>query len=132
MVLDYNHEKIIWQPSPPPSMRTFYEAFLHWRAEANMDNNLADRLLTMFEEVGLVNLVTTPQHETTQRDDPGFDVGIALWSNVIATRGRQLVSEGVLTEYQRATAEAEYLQWASESAVSQTLYLLAVEGTRVQ
>ena len=130
MVLDYNHEKIAWQPSPPDSVRTFYHAFLQWRAEVGMDNAIADRLSAMFDKAGLVNIGTTIQHETTQRGDADFDGAIELWGKVIATRGRQMVADGTLTEKQRTSAEAEFVQWASETAVSQTLYLLAVEGTR--
>jgi hypothetical protein len=72
VILDYNHEKIAWKPSPPLSVRNFYDAFLQWRADANMDNAIADRLPALFEEVGFINIVTTPQHETTQRGGSGF------------------------------------------------------------
>src|SRR5262245_40967132 len=30
VVLDYNHEKIRWNPSPPHSVRLFYDALLQW------------------------------------------------------------------------------------------------------
>ncbi len=130
VVLDYNHEKISWEPTPPDSVGTFYQAFLHWRAEAGMDNAIADHLAAIFDRVGLANIVTTIQHERTQRGDVDFDVAIQLWGKVIATRGRQIVADGMLTEKQRASAEEEFFQWARETAVSQTLYLLAVEGTR--
>jgi len=89
----------VWKPSPPLSVRNFYDAFLQWRADANMDNAIADRLPALFEEVGFINIVTTPEHETTQRGEAGFDASIGLWSRVIATRGRQLVSDGFLTEF---------------------------------
>ncbi len=130
VVLDYNHEKIGWEPTPPDSVRAFYQAFLHWRAEVGMDNAIADHLYAMFDQVSLANITTTIQHETTQRGDVDFDLAIQLWGKVIATRGRQIVADGMLTEKQRASAEDEFFQWARETAVSQTLYLLAVEGTR--
>jgi hypothetical protein len=44
VVLDCNHEKIAWKPEPPRGMRTFYDAFLRWRADAGMDNAIADDL----------------------------------------------------------------------------------------
>jgi ubiquinone/menaquinone biosynthesis C-methylase UbiE len=53
LVLDYNHEKIAWRPDPPPSFRAFYAAFLRWRAEAGMDNAIADHLAAMFADTGL-------------------------------------------------------------------------------
>ena len=32
LILDYNHEKIAWEPEPTPSMKSFYSAFLKWRS----------------------------------------------------------------------------------------------------
>lgn len=39
-----------------------------------------------------------------------------------------MVADGVLTEAERAAAEAEYRAWIESDAQAQTLYLLAVEG----
>jgi ubiquinone/menaquinone biosynthesis C-methylase UbiE len=130
VLLDYNHENIVWHPPPPASMRLFYTAFLRWRAEAGMDNAAADHLAGMCVEVGLVNIVTTPQHEVTQRTDPDFAVRLGLWAEVAATRGHQMVAAGALSESQRAAAETEYRAWLQDQAASQHLYLMAVEGTR--
>ena len=44
ILLDYNHEKIAWDPAPPVSMQTFYTTFLRWRADAGMDNAIVDHL----------------------------------------------------------------------------------------
>jgi ubiquinone/menaquinone biosynthesis C-methylase UbiE len=132
VILDYNHEKIVWYSPPPVSMRMFYTAFLRWRAEAGMDNAVADHLAQMCGQAGLVNIVTTPQPEMTQRTDPDFAVRLGLWAEVAATRGRQMVSDGVITEPQRAAAETEYRAWLHDNAASQCLYLIAVEGTRPQ
>jgi ubiquinone/menaquinone biosynthesis C-methylase UbiE len=129
-VLDYNHEKILWQPPPPRSMRTFYEAFLRWRAEAGMDNAIADHLRSLLGALELEDVVQTPQHETTQRTDADFATRIGLWADVAASRGHQMVADGIISAAQRATAEAEYRTWMRDSAESQTLYLLSVEGTR--
>jgi SAM-dependent methyltransferase len=130
VILDYNHEKVVWEPPPPASMRLFYTAFLRWRAEAGMDNAVADHMAAMYAQVGLVNIVATPQPEVTQRTDPDFAVRLGLWAEVAATRGRQMVSDGVITEAQRAAAETEYRAWLHAYATSQCLYLMAVEGTR--
>ncbi len=130
VVLDYNHEKIQWIPEPPSSMHAFYRAFLHWRAEAGMDNTIADRLPELFASAGLVDIVTTPQHEFTQRTDENFIAFIGLWAEVAASRGHQMVRDRVVMENQRAEAEAAYRQWILEQADSQKLYLLSVEGVR--
>lgn len=132
ILLDYNHEQLVWHPPPPASMRTFYTAFLRWRAEAGMDNAVADHLGDMCAQAGVVDIVTTPQPEATQRTDPDFATRLELWAEVAATRGRQMVSDAVITEPQRAAAETEYRAWLREGAVSQCLSLVAADGTRPQ
>jgi hypothetical protein len=130
VVLDYNHAKIRWTPAPPTSMQRFYAAFLRWRAEAGMDNAMADRLAALFATVGLVDIVETPQHELSRRPDADFATRLGLWAEVAASRGRQMVADGAITEALRAAAEREYRRWVQEEAESQCLYLLAVEGVR--
>jgi 2-polyprenyl-3-methyl-5-hydroxy-6-metoxy-1,4-benzoquinol methylase len=130
LVLDFNHEKICWQPSPPPSMQTFYSVFLRWRADAGMDNAIADHLAAMFTTVGLAGIVETPQHEASRRGDPGFESHLGIWGEVAASRGHQMVADGMLTETERAAAEADYRVWIRDSAESQILYLITVEGVR--
>ncbi|CAG7653449.1 Demethylmenaquinone methyltransferase [Paenibacillus solanacearum] len=51
LILDYNHEKITWNPEPPLSMKFFYSAFLKWRSDAGMDNAIADHLPNLFKSV---------------------------------------------------------------------------------
>lgn len=130
VVLDYNHEKIVWTPEPPCSMQRLYQAFLRWRAEAGMDNAMADHLAPMFRRAGLVDVVETPQHEATARQDPDFTPRIGIWAEVAASRGYQMVRDRVVTEAQRAEAERAYRRWIREDALSQQLYLLSVEGRR--
>jgi ubiquinone/menaquinone biosynthesis C-methylase UbiE len=132
VILDYKHEKIVWYPPPPASMRLIYTAFLRWRAEAGMDNAIADCLADMCAQGGLINIVTTPQPEVTQRTEPDFVVRLGLWAEVAATRGHQMVADGVITEPQRVAAETESRAWLRDHAESQCLYLMAVEGTRPQ
>jgi ubiquinone/menaquinone biosynthesis C-methylase UbiE len=130
LVLDYNHELIDWQPAPPPRFLAFYAAFLRWRADAGMDNALADHLAELFAQAGLIDITVSPQHETATRGDPDFATRINLWPDVAGTRGRQVVADGTLDEAERAAAEAEGRAWARDQAQTQTLYLLAVEGVR--
>jgi ubiquinone/menaquinone biosynthesis C-methylase UbiE len=128
VVLDYNLRKTSWDPAPPESVPTFYEAFLRWRAQAGMDNEMADHLGALFEEIGLREVRSVPQAETTRRGDEDFDVRIALWGQVIATRGHQVVADGFLSEERRAAAETDFTDWASSAARSQTMWLTAAEG----
>ncbi|MGN8644648.1 hypothetical protein ACTNEO_01010 [Gracilibacillus sp. HCP3S3_G5_1] len=53
VVLDYNHEKLKWEPYVPESMKHFYNTFLKWRSDAGMNNAIADHLKEMFEKSGL-------------------------------------------------------------------------------
>ena len=128
LALDYNHEKIAWDPRPPASMTVFYEAFLAWRADADMDNAIADHLAPALERMGLVDIQISVQHEYADRLQADFRSRLGIWAVVASTRGLQMVRDGYLTELQRATAEADYREWIASTAVSQTLYLLAVEG----
>ena len=96
VVLDYNHEKLIWNPEPPPSVQRFHNAFLEWRADAEMDNVIADRLESMFIDSGLAKVVVTPQHEETKRGDADFEQRIDIWTSVMATRGKQMVADGIM------------------------------------
>lgn len=41
-----------------------------------------------------------------------------------------MVDEGFISELTRATAEESYNKWIEKQAKSQSMYLLAVEGTK--
>jgi hypothetical protein len=95
VTLEYNHEQIVWEPAPPPSMQHFYRAFLRWRAEAGMDNTLADRLADLYTQCGFVDIVSTPQHEVGTRNDPVFLRASASglrWPPAAAIRWWQMTS----------------------------------------
>ena len=130
LVLDYDHERGIWDPAPPESMRAFYAAFLRWRAEAGMDNALAGHLPALLTAAGLEGVASTVQDEVSRRADPDFAVRVGIWAETAATRGHQMVADGAVSEAERARAEAEYREWVGREASSQTLYLRAVEGRR--
>ena len=130
VILEYNHEKIAWQPQPPLSMQEFYAAFLRWRADAGMDNAIADHLAEMFARAGLTDILITPQHEIARRGDADFVTRSSIWAEVTASRGSQMIADGVISEDLRAAAETDYRNWINQSAESQTMYLLAVEGLR--
>lgn len=130
LILDYNHEKISWEPEPPSSMKLFYSAFLKWRSDAGMDNTIADHLPDLFKKVGINDIIITPQHETVKRTDNDFNSRISIWADVAASRGIQMVKDGFITESERAAAEKEYREWINEAVMSQTMYLLAVEGLK--
>ena len=129
VVLDYNHEKVQWIPDPPTSFRQFYKSFLRWRSEAGMDNAMADHLKLIFQAAGFGDIRETPQSEVTSRHDSDFAARVGIWAEITATRGFQMVADGLITETQRATAEADYRAWTHSEAQAQTLHLVAVEGS---
>lgn len=130
VVLDYNHEKIHWTPDPPATTLAFHAAFLRWRTAAGLDNAIADHLVEMFAAVGLRDIVKTQQTEVSRRADPDFPTRIATWAEIPAFHGPRMVDDAVITETERAAAEADYRAWMSSEAEAQSLYLVAVEATR--
>jgi len=129
-VLDYNHEKIQWSPAVPTSMNTFYKAFLQWRKDAGMNNQLADHLADMFCAAGLHNITVTDHAEIAKSIDPDFSSRINIWTIVANTRGKQMVQDGFLTEIERAAAEEDYRYWAITNAQTMHMYLFAVTGQK--
>lgn len=128
VILDYNHEKIKWEPSPPKAMQYFYRQFLSWRADAGMDNAIVDKLPGIFKACGLSDIAITEQHEVANNKEDS--AGLGIWAEVAASRGLQMVSDGYLTETERATAEMQMREWIDNEAVVQTMYLHAVEATK--
>jgi SAM-dependent methyltransferase len=131
VVLDCNHERIVWDPAPPASMARFYQAFLDWRAAAGMDNAIADRLPDMFGRVGLSEVVTTVEDDVTVRGDADFDQRAGLWGHVAASRGHQMVADGAVTEDDRAAAEADHAAWVVGGCQRQVMHLRCVVGRKL-
>lgn len=132
IVLDYNHEKISWQPEVPDSMKYFYEKFLQWRSDAAMDNAIADHLADMFERSGLTQINVSPQHEEVNRNDEGFETATFVWSGVATTKGAQMIADGIIDRNSVEQASIDYQKWVEEKAEAQRMYLLAVEGMKLE
>lgn len=129
LVLDYNHTKISWEPEIPETMKSFYKAFLQWRSDAGMDNAIADHLQDIFKEVGLTDIKITQQNEKTKQDDHDFYNHITVWANVAQIKGKQMIEDGAITEDKLEQAQKDFSEWIKGCAKSQTMYLLAIEGT---
>lgn len=129
-ILDYNHTKVEFSPDIPASMQEVYAAFLKWRADAGMDNEVADHLGDIFQRAGLVRVSTADYSEASIRGHQNFRDGIALWEVVADVRGPQLVRDGYITETTRQNAIQEYRRWMDNDAQYMRLYLLAVTGYR--
>jgi len=129
-ILDYNHQKIEWSPSPPQSLLNFYDAFLRWRADAGMDNCIADQLSTIFKNHGLNNITEQDHSEFTQRQDENFAENTSIWIKVAETRGLQMVQDGYFQEEMRRQAIVDYTSWIKNDGISMKLYLRAVTGQK--
>lgn len=129
-VLDYNHVRISFSPEIPHSMETFYQAFLKWRADAGMDNEIADKLDSMFHDAGLRDVTSADYSEVSIHGQSTFAEDLALWIKVAEARGPQLVADQYITETDRIAAIDDYRKWLNEDARFMQLYLRAVTGYR--
>ena len=126
-ILDYNHNTIEWNPKPPKSMETFYSAFLKWRADAGMNNGIADDLVDLMKEAGLQSIEKINSDEFYGKDRSDFITRVGIWSKVATLQ--QIVEEGYITEESRLKAIEEYDTYVKEDAVSMTMKLNEVRGT---
>ncbi|MEX6689625.1 methyltransferase domain-containing protein [Danxiaibacter flavus] len=127
-ILDYNHTKLEWTPGPPASMRKFYQAFLDWRADAGMDNEIADHLPQLFEKLGFHSIETINADEIAEKGEESFADKLGLWSKVAELRGPQVVKSGFVSEEERLKAIDEYNAWIKEDAESMIVKLKDVRG----
>ncbi|WP_161883500.1 methyltransferase domain-containing protein [Deinococcus alpinitundrae] len=129
-VLDYNHVKAQLIPPPPQEMLHFRERYLAWRAEAGMENEVADSLAQWMQAAGLIDVEVIAQHEVTRRGEDDFNRRIRLWGDVARTRGHQVVAAGFVSEGERQAAVERFQAWTAETAEEQHFYLLSVVGTK--
>lgn len=125
-ILDYNHNKLEWNPEPPASMKEFYKTFLTWRKDAGMNNDMADDLPNLMKDIGLVDIenINSDEHYDRHRDD--FISKVGIWSKVAGSK--QMVEEGYVDDDLRLKAIKEYDQWVKNEAISMTMKLSEVRG----
>ncbi len=67
-ILDYNNDKNTMGASCTCRYAVnFYKAFLQWRKDAGMDNEIADHLADMFKETGFKNVTVSDCAELNKR-----------------------------------------------------------------
>lgn len=125
-VLDYNHEQLEWNPTPPKSMKSFYDTFLKWRKDAGMNNKIAEDLQEMMKEAGLtsIEVINSNEHYDKKRED--FKSKVGIWSKVAGST--QMVDEGYLDNELRLRAINDYDNWVENDAISMTMKLNEVRG----
>ena len=125
-ILDYDHTNLIWNPSPPESMQTFYNTFLKWRADAGMNNQIAVDLPQLLEEVGFHSIEKINSDEIYTKGNSNFKSKLGIWSKVAGST--QMVEEDYLDNDLRLKAIEEYNNWIESSALSMTMKLNEVRG----
>ena len=128
-ILDYNHEALIWDPLPPESMQQFYQTFLKWRADAGMNNHIAEDLADMMSSIELTEIEVINSVEHYDRNHPDFATRVGIWSKVAGST--QMVEEGYLDDLLRIKAIQEYDLWIKNTAVSMTMNLNEVRGRKI-
>ncbi|MDG0792018.1 hypothetical protein OMP38_14980 [Cohnella ginsengisoli] len=111
-------------------MKKFYAAYMKWRADAGLDNAIADRLPALMRDAGLRDIRIFPQHEEMNRGQPDFEARASIWADAAASRGPQMARDGYGTPEAWEQAESEYRRWVAEAAISIKMYMLAAEGIR--
>lgn len=127
-ILDYNHNKLEWNPEPPESMKLFYKTFLKWRTDAGMNNGIADDLPDLMKEIGLVEIEKNNSNEHYEKHSNDFNFKVGIWSKVAGSK--QMVEEGYLDNNLRLKAIAEYNTWIENKAISMTMKLNEVRGRK--
>ena len=125
-ILDYNHTALEWQPQPPESMQQFYQAFLKWRADAGMNNRIADDLADYFAQCGFCSIEVYSSDEVYTKGKENFLPKIGIWSKVAELK--QIVDEGYFDEETRLRVIAEYNEWCETDAERMTMKLNEVRG----
>lgn len=126
-ILDYNHEALEWRPNPPKSMQLFYDAFLNWRADAGMNNRIADHLVDYFTAAGFHHIETFNSDERYTKGDANFVERVGIWAKVAGLK--QIAEEGYITEENRLKAIEEYEAWVTRDAKEMVMKLTEVRGS---
>lgn len=129
-ILDYNHEKVEFNPSIPPSMQLLYDNFLQWRSDADMDNRIADNLTQAFADAGMIDITNEDYSEVSILGKDAFQEDLNIWIKVAEGRGPQLVTDGYITESERLIAIEDYTTWMTGEAKYMKLYLKAVTARK--
>jgi hypothetical protein len=107
-------------------MQEFYKTFLKWRQDAGMNNEIADDLPNLLEEVGFHSIEKINSDEYYNQEIPDYKSKMGIWSKVAGSK--QMVEEGYLNNELRLKAIEEYDNWIGTLAISMTMKLNEVRG----
>lgn len=126
-ILDYNHEEILWSPSIPDSMQSYYKCFLKWRSDAGMNNRIGDEIAELLDQKGFTNIRIVEADEHYVATDPEALDKLSIWSKV--ANSPQTSDEGYIGEKERLQAIEDYDLWIAEKAISMTMKLKETTAT---
>jgi ubiquinone/menaquinone biosynthesis C-methylase UbiE len=127
-ILDYNHEALEWMPQSPDSMRKFFQAFLQWRADAGMDNRIAEHLGDFFKQAGMNAIEVFNADEHYMKGQHNFIQRAGIWSTVAGLN--QISDEGYIDDESRVQAITDYNAWIENDAEHMIMKLSEVRGRR--
>ncbi|HEX7015170.1 MAG TPA: methyltransferase domain-containing protein [Cyclobacteriaceae bacterium] len=125
-VLDYDHTALELEPQPPPSMLSFYDAFLRWREHAGMNNRIAKDLADYFSVAGFHSIEVFNADEVYSKGKANFAARAGIWSRVAGMK--QISEEGWIDDTERLRAIEDYDRWVETEARSMTMKLNEVRG----
>ncbi|GEM46995.1 methyltransferase domain-containing protein [Deinococcus cellulosilyticus] len=126
VVLDNTARRITWTPELPESMQAYFSAYQAWRTAQGLNNQVADDLPDLLQELGCQDIQTLPSPEHTTRDHPLFEKRSGLWSPATSGRAMQVVQAGFFSEENRQQAEKDYRLWMQKAGQSITTHLATV------
>lgn len=127
-ILDYNHIQLEWKPEPPASIKKFYTAFLAWRADAGMDNEIVEHLPAYFHELGFHSIEVIDAKEMYKKGESDFSNKAGIWTQVVLLRGRQMVQNEYISEPECAEAIRDYNEWIQDEGQQMIMHLKEIRG----
>jgi SAM-dependent methyltransferase len=128
VVLDYSHRRNGCEPEPPQEFMRVYDAFLRWREANGWDNEMADHLPDLFEEIGLEEIRAIDQDEISIRGEPDFAIRSRLWVDSLDNLAEPLAASRFCEETELRQAQRVYAEWVETTLERQILALKAVVG----
>lgn len=128
--LDYNHRAHLWQPDPPRPLASFMERFCVWRERKGWHSDVIPLVAELCAGAGLVVVALEEADDVVRRGDRRFPAASAVWPQVIATLGPQMVGDGALREDDRAEAGASAGPWCDSVMIEQRMALRVLVAAR--
>lgn len=129
VALDFDHTRAEWS-DPPSAWTRFHSAFLGWRAAGGLDNAIARHLPALFLAAGLAAIECWPKVTIVRAGDADFFRVAGRWRMLVESRGRQVVTAGLITEAERRAALDAFTRWMTRADATQTQHERCVIARR--